>query len=376
MTNSEVLLEAVELVKHFPVRSSSFSRASGDYVHAVDGVSLAVRRGETLGVVGESGCGKSTLGRLLVRLHEPTSGTVTFDGTDITSLSRRDIRPYRRQMQMIFQDPYSSLNPRKRVVQIVGDPFRINGLGSRTEVRQKVQELLEVVGLSAAHLNRYPHEFSGGQRQRIGVARALALNPELIVADEPVSALDVSIQAQVVNLLHDLQQDFNLTYVFIAHDLGVVRHVSDRVAVMYLGVIVEIAPADDLFARPVHPYTEALLSAIPVIETGEQRRGPAPRADRPRGRGAEPDRPAERMPVPSPLPVRDGDLPRRATPARPLRQSTFRRLSPPTRRGGSDRKRVTARSGETPVAQRSARSRAERHSARRAATQPRSAAGS
>jgi oligopeptide transport system ATP-binding protein len=268
MTNSDVLLEAADLVKYFPVRSNGFGRSAGDSVHAVDGVSLAVRRGETLGIVGESGCGKSTLRRLLVRLHEPTSGTVTFDGTDITSLSRRDIRPYRKQMQMIFQDPYSSLNPRKRVVQIVGDPFRINGIGSRAEVRQKVQELLEVVGLSAAHLNRYPHEFSGGQRQRIGVARALALNPQLIVADEPVSALDVSIQAQVVNLLHDLQQDFDLTYVFIAHDLGVVRHVSDRVAVMYLGVIVEIAPVDDLYSRPIHPYTEALLSAIPVIETG------------------------------------------------------------------------------------------------------------
>jgi oligopeptide transport system ATP-binding protein len=270
VNDGEVLLEAIELVKHFPVRSSTFRRAAGVQVHAVDGVSLAVRRGETLGIVGESGCGKSTLARLLVRLHEPTSGAVNFDGTDITSLSRRDFRPYRRQMQMIFQDPYASLNPRKRVVQIVGDPFRINGIGSRAQVRQNVQELLEVVGLSAAHMNRYPHEFSGGQRQRIGVARALALSPQLIVADEPVSALDVSIQAQVVNLLHDLQEDFNLTYVFIAHDLGVVRHVSDRVAVMYLGVIVEIAPVDDLYARPVHPYTEALLSAIPVIEAGEE----------------------------------------------------------------------------------------------------------
>ena len=269
MSNREVLLEAIELVKHFPVRSSLFGKPSGERVHAVDGVSVRVHRGETLGVVGESGCGKSTLARLLVRLHEPTSGTVKFDGTDITSLPRRDLRPYRREMQMIFQDPYASLNPRKRVVQIVGDPYRINHIGSRAEVRRKVQEMLEVVGLSAAHLNRYPHEFSGGQRQRIGVARALALNPQLIVADEPVSALDVSIQAQVVNLLHDLQEDFDLTYVFIAHDLGVVRHVSDRVAVMYLGVIVEIAPADDLYARPVHPYTEALLSAIPVIDTGE-----------------------------------------------------------------------------------------------------------
>ena len=273
VNDGEVLLEANRARQALPGSLEHLQPGGGEQVHAVDGVSLAVRRGETLGIVGESGCGKSTLARLLVRLHEPTSGTVKFDGTDITSLSRRDVRPYRRQMQMIFQDPYASLNPRKRVVQIVGDPFRINGIGSRAQVRQNVQELLEVVGLSAAHLNRYPHEFSGGQRQRIGVARALALSPQLIVADEPVSALDVSIQAQVVNLLHDLQEDFNLTYVFIAHDLGVVRHVSDRVAVMYLGVIVEIAPVDELYARPVHPYTEALLSAIPVIETGEEDAG-------------------------------------------------------------------------------------------------------
>ena len=226
------LLEATDLVKHFPVRSTSVRHGPREYVHAVDGVSLEVRRGETLGIVGESGCGKSTLGRLLVRLHEPTSGTIRFEGTDITSLSRRSLRPFRRQMQMIFQDPYASLNPRKRVGQIVGDPFHIHGEGTRGEVRGRVQELLEVVGLSADHINRYPHEFSGGQRQRIGVARALALSPRLIVADEPVSALDVSIQAQVVNLLDDLQDEFHLTYVFIAHDLGVVRHVSDRIAVM------------------------------------------------------------------------------------------------------------------------------------------------
>ena len=267
---SAVLVEVVDLVKHFPVRSVSLRRGARERVHAVDGVSLNVRRGETLGVVGESGCGKSTLGRLLVRLHEPTSGTIRFDGADITRLSRRELRPYRRQMQMIFQDPYASLNPRKRVGQIVGDPFRIHHSGSRAEIRDKVRHLLDVVGLSADHVNRYPHEFSGGQRQRIGVARALALSPRLVVADEPVSALDVSIQAQVVNLLDDLQDEFDLTYVFIAHDLGVVRHVSDRIAVMYLGVVVEIAPADDLYARPIHPYTEALLSAIPVIETGEE----------------------------------------------------------------------------------------------------------
>jgi ABC-type oligopeptide transport system ATPase subunit len=232
------LVAAHELTKYFPVRESSFGRGNGGgghgIVHAVDGVSLAVRRGETLGVVGESGCGKSTLGRLLVRLHEPTSGTVTFDGIDITTLSRSALRPFRQEMQMVFQDPYASLNPRKRVVQLVGDPLRIHGRGSSTEIRERVHQLLEVVGLSRNHINRYPHEFSGGQRQRIGVARALALNPRLIVADEPVSALDVSIQAQVVNLLHDLQDEFGLTYVFIAHDLGVVRHVSNRIAVMYL----------------------------------------------------------------------------------------------------------------------------------------------
>jgi peptide/nickel transport system ATP-binding protein len=261
---TEVLLEAHDLVKHFPVRRSK------DLVHAVDGVSLEVRRGETLGIVGESGCGKSTLGRLLVRLHDATSGTVRFRGDDITTLSRRELRPFRREMQMIFQDPYASLNPRKRVGQILSDPFQIHGSGTREEIRNRVQELLEVVGLSPDHINRYPHEFSGGQRQRIGVARALALSPQLIVADEPVSALDVSIQAQVINLLDDLQDDFNLTYVFIAHDLGVVHHVSDRIAVMYLGVVVEIGPSDPLFLHPIHPYTEALLSAIPPLEADDE----------------------------------------------------------------------------------------------------------
>jgi oligopeptide transport system ATP-binding protein len=263
------LIAARDLVKHFPVRSRSLRRAPTEHVHAVDGVSLAVRRGETFGVVGESGCGKSTLGRLLVRLESPTSGRVIFDGTDITEYSRNQLRPFRREIQMVFQDPYASLNPRKRVGQIVGDPLRIHRRGSAGDIRKRVQELLEVVGLSPAHINRYPHEFSGGQRQRIGVARALALSPRLIVADEPVSALDVSIQAQVVNLLDDLQDEFGLTYVFIAHDLGVVRHVSDRIGVMYLGVIVETAPADVLYERPIHPYTEALLSAIPMIEADE-----------------------------------------------------------------------------------------------------------
>jgi oligopeptide transport system ATP-binding protein len=273
---SELLLEAVDLTKHFPVRSGAIRRGPREVVHAVDGVSLEVRRGETLGIVGESGCGKSTLGRLLVRLLAPTSGTVRFRGTDITFLSKRELRPFRREMQMIFQDPYASLNPRKRVGQILEDPFRIHRTGSAREIRKDVQRLLEVVGLAPDHVNRYPHEFSGGQRQRIGVARALALNPQLIVADEPVSALDVSIQAQVINLLDDLQDEFELTYVFIAHDLGIVHHVSDRIAVMYLGVVVELGPSDDLFAHPIHPYTEALLSAIPAIEAYELE-GAAPR---------------------------------------------------------------------------------------------------
>jgi peptide/nickel transport system ATP-binding protein len=271
------LIATDEVVKHFPVRSSAFEKTGDALVHAVDGISLSVYKGETLGVVGESGCGKSTLGRLLVRLHKPTGGSVTFDGNDITTLSRRELRPFRREMQMIFQDPYASLNPRKRVIQLIGDPLRIHRRGSSSEIRDRVRALLDVVGLSPNHINRYPHEFSGGQRQRIGVARALALNPRLIVADEPVSALDVSIQAQVVNLLHDLQDEFGLTYVFIAHDLGVVRHVSNRIAVMYLGVIVEEAPADVLYETPIHPYTEALLSAIPLIETDDV---PAPRRER------------------------------------------------------------------------------------------------
>jgi oligopeptide transport system ATP-binding protein len=257
------LVEVTSLKKYFPIRAGILQREVAR-VHAVDDVSLAVSRGETVGLVGESGCGKSTLGRCIVRLLEPTAGDVVFDGRSIGKLGARSLRPLRRQMQMVFQDPYASLNPRKRVGTIVGDPLKIHGLGDRKERKKQVEELLETVGLSPEHYNRFPHEFSGGQRQRIGVARALALKPKLIVADEPVSALDVSIQAQMVNLLEELQDEFGLTYVFIAHDLGVVRHVSDRIAVMYLGKLVELSPAEELYTRPIMPYTEALLSAVPI----------------------------------------------------------------------------------------------------------------
>jgi len=259
-----VLLSVEHVKKHFPLGSGDLLRRTKARVHAVDDVSFQVHVGETLGVVGESGCGKSTLAACIVRLHELTSGTVTFDGRDISSLSRRALRPVRRQIQMIFQDPYGSLNPAKRVGTIIGDPLRMHGVRDDQQIKNRVQELLALVGLSPEHYHRYPHEFSGGQRQRIGVARALVLRPRLVIADEPVSALDVSIQAQVLNLLADLQETFQLTYLFIAHDLGVVRQVSDRVAVMYLGKVVELSPADLLYVRPVHPYTEALLSAVPI----------------------------------------------------------------------------------------------------------------
>jgi oligopeptide/dipeptide ABC transporter ATP-binding protein len=264
-TNGTKLFEVRDLEKHFPLTSGVIFRKTVGAVRAVDGVSFDVFEGETLGLVGESGCGKSTTARLITRLLEPTGGQVLYKGEDISHRSRNDLKPLRRDMQMIFQDPYSSLNPRKTVGSIIGEPFIIHDVErSEDKRKRRVQELMDLVGLNPEHYNRFPHEFSGGQRQRIGVARAIALKPKLVVADEPVSALDVSIQAQIINLLEELQDELNLTIVFIAHDLSVVRHVCDRIAVMYLGKIVELADADALFEHPRHPYTGALLSAVPV----------------------------------------------------------------------------------------------------------------
>lgn len=264
------LVEAEHLKLYFPIRRGVLIDRTIGHVHAVDDVSLQLEEGQTLGIVGESGCGKSTLARCIVRLLEPTSGTLRFRGRDITHLGRRGLEPIRREVQLVFQDPISSLNPRKRVGQIVGTPMRLHGI-DREKIGPRVRELLERVGLNPEHVNRFPHEFSGGQRQRIGVARALAVDPRLIVLDEPVSALDVSIQAQVINLLDDLQDDFGLSYIFIAHDLSVVRHVSDQIAVMYLGKVMELSPAKELYAKPIHPYTDALLGAIPIPDPEQNR---------------------------------------------------------------------------------------------------------
>jgi oligopeptide transport system ATP-binding protein len=263
MNNNDTLLNVDDLKMHFPIYRGVLQRQVGA-VRAVDGVSFDVKRGETLGLVGESGCGKSTTGRTILQLYRPTSGKVTFDGTDLVHLKGEELRQMRRKMQMIFQDPYASLNPRMTVAQLVGEPLMVHSVATGAEINERVQHLLEVVNLNPAFASRYPHEFSGGQRQRIGVARALALQPSFIICDEPISALDVSIQAQVVNLLEELQSQFNLTYLFIAHDLSMVKHISDRVAVMYLGVIVELATRDELYAKPLHPYTQALLSAVPI----------------------------------------------------------------------------------------------------------------
>jgi oligopeptide transport system ATP-binding protein len=262
---TDTLVSVRDLVKHFPVEGSD------DVVRAVDGVTFQIFAGETLGLVGESGCGKSTVGRCLLRLIEPTSGHVNFQGRDILSLDKKELRQIRREMQIIFQDPYASLNPRMKIGDIVAEPLVIHNEGTKSDRRDRVAQLLRRVGLDPDYMNRYAHEFSGGQRQRIGVARTLALNPKLIVADEPVSALDVSVQAQVVNLLQELQQEFRLTYLFISHGLAVVEHISTRVAVMYLGRIVEIAPAAELYANPLHPYTQALLSAIPIPDPRQKR---------------------------------------------------------------------------------------------------------
>jgi peptide/nickel transport system ATP-binding protein len=266
------LVEVENLRVWFPIRSGIvLDRHIGD-IKAVDDVSLKIERGETLGLVGESGCGKSTVGRTILRLYEPTAGKIVFDGKDITKLSQPELRPLRRRMQMVFQDPYASLNPRHSVGRIVGEPVRVHGLSGKSNTGKRVRELLEIVGLPADAATRYPHEFSGGQRQRIGLARSLALNPDFIVCDEPVSALDVSIQAQIINLLENLQADFELTYLFIAHDLAVVRHISDRIAVMYLGKIVEVSPAAELYDDPLHPYTISLLSAVPIPDPEVERK--------------------------------------------------------------------------------------------------------
>lgn len=270
MSQTQPLVEVENLKMHFPIKGGVLGKQVGE-VKAVDGISFFIKKGETLGLVGESGCGKSTTGRMLLRLLEPTEGKIYFEGEDITKLSTSAMRKKRREMQMVFQDPFASLNPRHTVEKILEEPLIVHGVKDKAERKRRVKELLEVVGLSSWHAKRYPHQFSGGQRQRIGIARALAVNPKLIIADEPVSALDVSIQSQVLNLMQDLQKEFDLTYLFIAHDLGVVRHISDRVGVMYLGHIVELADSEKLYDNPKHPYTQALLSAVPIPDVEHQK---------------------------------------------------------------------------------------------------------
>lgn len=268
---NQPILEVTNLRKYFPVNQTSLFSTQKQYVKAVDDISFAIQSGETMGFVGESGCGKSTVGRTILRLIEPTDGQVIFEGQDILKLNSKDLREMRKEMQIIFQDPYASLDPRKTVKEIIGEAFHIHKIGSSKEIENQVKELLRLVGMGPDHINRYPHEFSGGQRQRIGIARALALNPKFVVCDEPVSALDVSIQAQVVNLMKDLQQKLGLTYLFISHDLRIVKHICDRISVMYLGTLVEIADKTDLYTSPLHPYTQALLSAIPTTNPNAKR---------------------------------------------------------------------------------------------------------
>lgn len=267
---AKVLLKVENLKKYFPIRLGLLAHNAGE-VKAVNNISFEVYEGETLGIVGESGCGKSTTGRVIMRLFEPTAGKVTFDGVELTALSNEEMRRARRDIQMVFQDPYASLNPRHTIEKILEEPLIVHGIGTKEERKRKVREYLEIVGLSAYHAKRYPHQFSGGQRQRIGIARALMTNPKLVIADEPVSALDVSIQAQVLNLMQKLQKDLKLTYIFIAHDLGVVRHISNRVGVMYLGHIVELAESESLYQKPLHPYSQALLSAVPIPDPSYER---------------------------------------------------------------------------------------------------------